>query len=248
MPYLGIGLHLAAAVFFAVHAVRTRQEMYWLLILFMFPLLGSIVYALAVWLPELRASRGVRQAGQKVQALLDPGRELRSALEAHENSPSVGNQLRAADALLGAGRASEAVVHYQQALQGLYAGDADIQSRLARALLESGKPGEARDLLDRLIAAQPDYKSPPAHLTYARAVAALDDRERAHEEFAVLVDYFPGLEARARYAALLRDWGLADRAQALAADSLRLAERMPAHSRANDREWIAQLQKIDRGP
>ena len=51
-------------------------------------------------------------------------------------------------------------------------GDADIQARLARALLESARPAEARDLLDRLIAAQPDFKSPTAHLIYARAVAA----------------------------------------------------------------------------
>lgn len=246
MHFLGIGLYLVAAIFFAVHAVRTRQEMYWLLILFLFPLLGSIVYALAIWLPELRRSRGMMQASRTVQKLLDPGRELRAALEAHDGAPSVGNQLRVADALLEAGRPSEAVVHYQQALQGLYADDPDITARLARALLESGKVAEARERLDTLIAAHPQYRSPTAHLIYARAVAELGDRERAHEEFGVLVGYFPGMEARARYAELLYAWGETEKAQALAAESLRLVQRLPAHTRTLDRDWIAQLQKVDR--
>lgn len=247
MYIFGIGLHVLAAIFFAVHAIRTNQPMYWLFLLFLFPGLGSIVYAIAVWLPEMRSHRGVRRAGNKVKQLLDPGRELREATEANQLSPSVGNQLRLAEALLEAGRAGEAVTHYQLALQGLYAGDPDIQSRLAKALLESGRPQDARELLERVIAEKPDYRSPPAHLTYARAVAATGDRDKAHEEFGVLVGYYPGLEARARYAGLLHEWGDTERAQALAAESLREAQRLPAHTRGNEREWIALLQKVDRG-
>lgn len=246
MTIFGIGLHLVIAVFFAIHAVRTNQPLYWLFILFFFPGLGSIVYGIAIWLPEIRQHRGLRQAGNKVRQLFDPTRELREATHAVELAPTVGNQLRLADALLQAGRADEAVPHYQRALHGLYAGDPDIQARLARALVDSGQPAEARDLLDRLIVAHPDFKSPTAHLTYARAVAALGDRDKAHEEFAVLVDYYPGLEARARYATLLHEWGQGDLARALAADALRDAQRLPAHSRESEREWIAQLRKADR--
>lgn len=247
MYFFGIGLHVLAAIFFAVHAIRTNQPMYWLFLLFLFPGLGSLVYGIAVWLPEMRSHRGVRRAGAKVKQLLDPGRELREATEANQLSPSVGNQLRLAEALLEAGRPGEAVAHYQLALQGLYAGDPDIQSRLAKALLESGRAADARDLLDRVIAEHPKFRSPPAHLTYARAVAACGDRGKAHEEFGVLAGYYPGLEARARYAALLQEWGDTDGAQALAADTLRESQRLPAHTRGNEREWIALLQKVDRG-
>jgi hypothetical protein len=212
----------------------------------MFPLLGSLVYGIAIWLPEARTHRSVRQAGTKVRQLLDPGRELREARAAHADAPSVGNHLRLADALLASGQAAEALPLFDQALRGLYAGDPDIRARKARALLESGRAGDARDLLDALIAEKPDYRSPTAHLTYARAVAATDDRDRAHEEFAVLVDSYPGLEARARYATLLHAWGDIDKARTLAAESLRIAQRLPAHSRTADREWIAALQKIDK--
>lgn len=246
MHIFGIGLHIVVALYFAIHAVRTRQELYWLFILFFFPLLGSIVYGVAVWLPEVRQNRGVRTVGSKVRRLLDPARELREATQATELAPTVNNQLRLADALLEAGRASEAVPHYQRAMQGLYAGDPDIQARLARALLESSRPAEARDLLDRLIVAHPDFKSATAHLTFARAVAACGDRDKAHEEFEVLVGYFPGLEAKARYAALLQEWGDTDRARALAAGALRDAKRLPSHTRDLESEWIALLQKAER--
>ena len=37
MRIFGISLYVIIALFFAVHAVRTQQNMYWLLILFLFP-------------------------------------------------------------------------------------------------------------------------------------------------------------------------------------------------------------------
>ena len=239
-------LHLLAALACGIHAVRSGQPIYWLLILFMFPLLGSVVYAVAIWLPELRHSRGARQATRTVRALLDPGRELREARAAYEDAGSVVNRLRLADALVADGKPADAVPLYDGALTGLYADDPEILVRKARALLESGRAGEAKATLDTLIAARPEFRSAAGHLTYARAVAAVGDRDRAREEFDVLVGYYPGLAARARYATLLRDWGDADRAREIAAEAMRIVQRLPAHSRTADREWIAQLQKLER--
>ena len=234
------------AILFAVHAVRTGQPLYWVFILLLFPGLGSLIYAIAIVLPEMRHSRGVHQAKRKVREVLDPGRELREARAAHDDAASVGNRLRLADALLADGKPAEALPLYDAALTGLYANDPDIRTRKARALLESGRAGEARALLEALIAEKPDFRSSMGHLTYARSVAALDDRDKAREEFDVLVDYYPGLEARARYATLLRDWGDVAGARRIAADALRVAQRLPTHSRTADREWIGVLQKIDK--
>jgi hypothetical protein len=57
MPYLGIGFHVIVAIIFAVHAVRSRQNMYWLLLLFAFPLLGSVMYFFAIYVPSLRRAQ-----------------------------------------------------------------------------------------------------------------------------------------------------------------------------------------------
>src|ERR1700736_6881569 len=77
MPVLGLGLHILVALFFAVHAVRSGQQMYWLMILFSFPLFGSIVYFLVIYLPNSRLEYGARKAVAAAARSLDPTRELR---------------------------------------------------------------------------------------------------------------------------------------------------------------------------
>ena len=244
MPY-GIGIHIVIAICFAVHAWRTGQDRYWLFILFMFPLLGSVVYAILIWWPEMRRSRTTRQVVGGVRRILDPNRELREARDQLDMAATPNNRLRLAEALLEAGQPGEAIAQYQSVLKGVYANDAHITVRLAHALLDAGRAPEAREALERLIREQPGFTSSEGHLVYARAVAMMDDRAKAHEEFEVLVGYYAGLEARARYAEFLLAWGERERAQALVAESMKIANRMPAHSRKMGAEWLAILRRVE---
>ena len=244
MHIFGLGLHVLIALYFAIHAVRSGREMYWLFVLFAFPLLGSIVYALAIWLPEQRGSRAFRSVKRAAGELINPGRELREARQALEASPTPATHLRLADALLAMGQAEAALEHYSQARRGFHAEDPEIEVRHAHALLDAGRPGDARAMLDALIERRPDFRSPRGHLVYARAVAALGDRERAREEFDAVIEGFAGLEARARYAETLLEWGALSDAAEVAAAGLRLAERMPAHSRELNAEWRRRLKTV----
>ena len=245
MPYAGLGLHVLVAIYFASHVLRTGQDRYWLMILFAFPLLGSLVYFLMVWLPDARRSTQGQLVARGVQKLLDPSRELRAAQEALEVAATPANRLRLADALHGMGRASEAVVQYQAVLSGIYADDPQVCIRLASSLVDAGQPHEARVLLDKLIAEQPKLKSPEGHLIYARAVAALGDRDRAREEVESLVSYYAGLEARARYAEVLLAWQDQARLSALLAETRKISGRMPAAAREINKEWLARLKKVE---
>ena len=245
MPFAGLGLHVIIAVYFAIHAVRTGQDKYWLFILFAFPGIGSLIYAVSIWLPDVRHSPQGHMVARGVRQLLDPTRELREAQDALDISATPANRLRLADALLGAGRASEAVVQFHAVLNGIYADDPQVRIHLARALVEAGQAQEARSVLERLIAEQPKLKSPEGHLTYARAVAALGDRERAREEFESLVSYFAGLEARARYAEVLLAWQDQARLGALLEETRKLSARMPKGAREINKEWLARLKKVE---
>src|SRR5271169_3342802 len=100
MQFMGIGIHVLIALFFAVHVVRTGREMYWLLILFAFPLLGSIVYFFAIYLPDTRLHHGLHRATAAAVNTLDPGKELREAERAFDLIPTAKNQMRFANALL----------------------------------------------------------------------------------------------------------------------------------------------------
>ncbi|MFL6680867.1 MAG: PLDc N-terminal domain-containing protein, partial [Burkholderiaceae bacterium] len=102
MPILGF-LHIAIAVYFAVHAVRTGRNMYWIMILILFPFLGSVVYFFAEYLPEMRHSTVARKSARVVKSIVDPNRELREARLSFDRTPTVDNRSRLAEALLARG-------------------------------------------------------------------------------------------------------------------------------------------------
>lgn len=245
MPF-ALGLHVVIAIFFASHVIRTGQDKYWLMILFAFPGIGSLVYALTIWLPEARHSRAGRQVVRGATRLLDPSKELREAQEQLDVAATADSRLRLAEALLNFGRPSEAVVQYQAALVGVHAGDPGIRVRLAHALVDAGHPQAARAELEALIAEKPDFKSPEGHLVYARALAALDERAKARAEFEVLVGYYAGMEARARYAEALLAWGDGPRLRDLLAEAEKITKRMPGAAREINREWLERLKGVEK--
>jgi hypothetical protein len=126
MPVLGVGLHVLIAICFAIHAMRTGQNMYWLLILFMFPLLGSVVYFFAIFLPGSRLEHSAGKALALAAKKLDPTKELREARAAFEFTPTAQNHMRLASALLEAGEAQEAAQNYETCLAGPFSNDLDL--------------------------------------------------------------------------------------------------------------------------
>ncbi|MBF6907471.1 hypothetical protein HN295_20105, partial [Acinetobacter baumannii] len=132
------GLHLLIALFFAVHALKQGRQLYWLIILFSFPLLGSIVYFAVVFLPHSRIERQARLAGRAIGRTLDPGRDVREAQREFDLTPTAHNGMRLAAALLDAGQTEQAVAQYDACLDGPFAGDPEVILGAARARLAHG--------------------------------------------------------------------------------------------------------------
>src|SRR5262252_7576227 len=112
MALLGI-LDIVVAVFFAVHALRTGRNMIWLLVLLMFPFLGSLIYFFVEFLPELRHSSTARKSARAVKAIVDPNRALREAQLDFERTPTADNRFRLAEALLARGDVAAAIEHFE---------------------------------------------------------------------------------------------------------------------------------------
>ena len=241
----GIGLHVIVAIFFAVHAVRTHQNMYWLLLLFVFPGLGSIVYFFAIYLPSLRQSRGARAATRAIKQIVDPNRAVREAREAFDRAPTVDHRMRLGAALLDAGNPSEALEHYQAAANGPFASDAALLEGLARAQMATGRYADAQASLERLFAANPQARSQsePA-LLYARALAALD-APGARQAFEQALTCASDVAARCLFADwLARQSDTADRQRAtsLYTEIVHDARHWPRHAREHNREWLQRAQ------
>ncbi|MFP3891871.1 tetratricopeptide repeat protein [uncultured Ralstonia sp.] len=245
MPFLGIGFHVIVALFFAVHVVRNNQNMYWLFILFAFPLLGSVVYFFAIYLPEMRHSHGARVATRAVTQLIDPNRAVREARNDFDRAPTVQHRVHLGEALLDAGNAKEAREHFEQAATGPFAGDAAVLLGLARAQFATGDAALAKTSLDKLFEAhRAARQQPDPTLLYTQALAATGaaNTRDAFEHALTCAN-----DAAAR--CLFGEWLLTQnndadrqRAQALFDDILRDAKHWTRYAKDHNREWLQRAQ------
>ncbi|WP_417479617.1 tetratricopeptide repeat protein [Maricaulis maris] len=237
MPIL-MGLHILVSLGCAVHVIRTQRQMYWIFILFAFPALGSIVYLLAEVLPSAAGGPTGRKAQAAARKALDPGKEAREALVQVEISRTPGNLRRAAMALLATNRADDAVIMAREAATGAFAEDAAMMHTLALALFETGRYDEAADQLAAMQAAHPTLRHPEAHLLHARTLEALGRLDEASATYDSVSGYFPGPEAKARWAMMLEGMGDHDAASAQWREIVTASKHAPKHVRRTHRRWL----------
>jgi len=241
MPVFGIGLHIIVAIFFAIHAVRSGQQMYWLFILFVFPMLGSVVYFFAIFLPSFKSSYAVQKGLNKVASVavnsIDPGRELREAKAAFDFTPTAQNQWRYADALLAADKVQEAVAQFEQCLQGPFSKDLEIQFAAANAQLRFNQPEKARQLLLAIRAGSNTFRTEAVTLMLAQIYAIQGNQGEARHEFEQAVARFGSVEARAEYAIWCAGQGDLKTAQHYHAE----LNQLKLHWNSNSREHYAAL-------
>jgi len=231
MTIFGIGIHILIAIFFAVHVVRNGQQLYWLLILFMFPLLGSVVYFVAIYLPSSGLQRGARKAVSVAAKTLDPGRELRDARAAFEYTPTAQNQMRLASALLETGAAEEAAGIYETCTQGVFSSDLEIRYSAARAWLESGNGAKALVHLEFIRSKDPHFRPEQVAILTARALAGTGRNSEAKAAFDDALTRFGSFECRAEYAIWAAGNGERELAAQLRVELDQAMQRWSRHTR-----------------
>lgn len=234
MPILGLGLHVVLALICAYHAVRTGQQLFWLFILFSFPLLGSLVYFFAVYLPNSRLERGAFKAVSAAARALDPGKAVRTARAAFDEAPTAQNQMRLAAALLDAGDAAEAARLYEGALQGPFAADPDLRFGAARPLVDCQRYEEALVHLEALRQQNPGHRADAVALLRARSYAGTARPAQAREAFEDAIHRFGTFEAYAEYA----NW-------ALGSGDAAVADRLQTEIDRISRRWNATNRQLN---
>lgn len=235
MFLLGGGLSLLLAILLCVHAVRSGQQFYWLWIILVFQPLGGLIYLIAIVLPELAGGRAARRLGQATRQTIDPTWDYRAARAAFDDSPTVANSLRLAQAASAHGRHEEAEALYREAAQGIHAEDPTLLLGRANALIELGRHAEALEMLGKL----GGESSPQATLSLARACEGLDRLGEADDAYGRAVERMPGMEALSRYAAFLARTGHRDRAQEILKEIDRRIARADPTFRKEGRAWRA---------
>jgi hypothetical protein len=236
MPVLAF-LTLALNVLCIIHALRTRQQYYWFLIILSLPGIGAAIYFFMEILPDLQHSRAAREAASDLGKVINPEREVREATAALRLTDTAENRKRLAEALVAQQRYEEARTLYETALAGAHADDPALMLGLARAQFGMKDYAGVCETLDRLREVLPDLESADAHLLYARSREGLGDTDSALVEYGALAGYYPGEEARIRYALLLQRLGHVDEARAEFEAVVTSVETAPKTYFRAQRDW-----------
>ena len=230
-------------VMLIIHCVKTGRNQIWIWVLALLSIPGAIAYIAVELLPDLLGNRRTKRAVRDVKGVLDPERELRKAERVALVSGDVASRQRYAEELSKQGRHAEAADVYRTLLTGLYETDPSLMLGLARAQFDSADAAGAKETLEALIAANPDFKSADGHLLFARAVEATGDADKALEEYRVLADYFPGGEAAVRYARLLSQQGRSDDARRVLRELVDRMSLAPPHVRKAQQAWLSEAER-----
>lgn len=221
-----------------VHAVRTHRPYYWIFILMAGSFIGIAAYFFAELLPNLGQSRTARKALRTAHDRIDPERRKREATRQLDVADTLDNRRRLAQESFNSGDYQQAAELYRSGLRGLYATDPELMLGLARSQFALNLHTEARQTLDALIAANPDFRSNDGHLLYARCLEALGDIPGAIHEYEALVEGFPGEEARVRFGLLLKREGRTAQASEIFKTVLKRSRVAPKYYQREQREWI----------
>ena len=234
---LGI-LSLIVQISLIVHVLRTGREFWWIFILLFLPGIGSLIYIIVEIIPSLTGGLTARRAARKITNIVDPGRGLRRQALEYERSQSVETATGLANELIKDGKYDEAIKVCDEARSGIFEDDPTILQTLANAYFCAGEYSKTIETLDLLREKNPDFRSPEGHLLYARALEQDGSTDRALKEYEALVKYFPGAEARVRFAQLHSRLGDVETAKTMFHDVVQDARLAPRHFRKTQKEWI----------
>jgi hypothetical protein len=237
-------LSLIIQVLLIVHCIKTGRNTIWIWVLALLSYAGIIAYVAVELIPDLLGSRTAKRAGRNMKKIMDPTADLRR----YENEARIGGNVaslqRYAEELTRQGRYDEAIAQYRKALTGLYEHDPNIMLGIAQAQFGKDDASAARQTLDDLIRLNPDFRSPQGHLLYARSLEGEGNVAKALEEYKVLASSYPGAEAGARYAQLLKSQGQGEEARKVARELLEASRIAPEHYRRAQREWLDIAERI----
>jgi hypothetical protein len=230
-------LSYVPSVLCGIHVLRTGREMFWLWLFIIGPMIAPAFYLFAVLIPEWMGGRTARGLGRATQQALDPDRDYRNAMRALEDTPTIGNRMKVAQAAAALGRWDDAEAQWAQCVDSHWAEDPAVLMGHANALLELGRYQEALQRLEQLKKLGREGETPVVALAFARAFEGLGRTQEADDAYRFAADRVPGLEAGGRYVAFMAKLGRREDAEIGLAELDRRLAKIAPPLRAEARVW-----------
>lgn len=239
-------LLFALDVILVIHAARSGRFVPWGYVILMLPGIGSFAYLGLVCAPEWLSSPKGDLTVRRVRAAIDPDGVYRQARDQLDAVDTIANRTTLAVACLDTHREAEALALYQGVISLPLGEEPHFFLGKARAEFGMLRSDDALSTLDELQRLWPTWRSPAAHLLYARALEQAGRNDEAIDEYRSLAVYFAGVEPRVRLAALLAKTGQSQEAAVLAGQVLAALRRSPKHVQRAEREWGALAKEVAR--
>jgi hypothetical protein len=225
------------SVLCGIHVLRTGREMFWLWLFIIGPMIAPAFYLFAVLIPEWMGGRTARGIGRATQQALDPERDFRNAMRALEDTPTIGNRMKVAQAAAALGRWDDAEAQWAQCVDSHWAEDPAVLMGHANALLELRRYQEALTRLEQLKKLGREGETPVVALAFARAYEGLGRNQEADDAYRFAADRVPGLEAGGRYVAFMAKLGRREDAEIGLAELDRRLAKIAPPLRPEARVW-----------
>lgn len=218
------------------HVIRTGRDQSWIWLI-LIPGIGAPAYFLAEIVPSVIDGRGLGAVDAGLARVIDPHRALRQAERAMDLADTVDNRRALAEALIGAGRAGEAITLLEGLTAGNYADDPAVIGPLAQAYFQIDQPSRTLDVLRKWQEANPQTQVDTLKLLEGEALVALGRDQEAIRLFREMVEGYPGEEPRCKLGILLMRNGSQAEARRLFEEVVRRVGQGDRHYKRREGGW-----------
>jgi hypothetical protein len=228
---------LAFQIWMFVDAIR-NGEYIWAAFIFFFSIFSAILYYFMVY----RASRPANAptfelpgAGtrRRIKELQD---QIHHLDKAHHHS-------QLADIYFSQGKLADAEKEYLLALER-DGEDMETRAHYGQCLLRLNRPEQARAILEKVVAENPQHEYGQSMMMYAESLGALGQKEAALAAWKNVLEHHTYSQARVQYARLLLENGDKDAARRELQEVIADAGHGPAFQRKRERVWVKTAQAL----
>ncbi len=227
----------AFTIWMLVDAIR-REEWFWVVFIFLFPMLNAPLYFFLVYRNAAPfATRGFQLPGTFQRSRI-------KTLEAQiHHLDKAHHYLELGDIYFQQGKLQKALDCYLRARERDSL-DEDIQAHLGQCLLRLDRPSEARPLLEAVCAENPKHDYGHSLMALAETYTALGELDTAIDTWQRVLQENAYARARVQLAELHSTQGNKEAARAELDEVLGDDLHAPAFQRRRDKVWIKRAKKL----
>lgn len=126
-----------------IHVIKTGRDTSWIYILIFIPIAGGIAYIVVELIPAIFTRHRITNVTGTIDTIVNPGGKIERLEEQVSISPTFKNLTILGDAYFDAGRYSDAIKMYDDALKPPFDSDSKYLIKKSNAYLNSGKLEDA---------------------------------------------------------------------------------------------------------